>query len=160
MKLLLIDDEQAIIESLKQSLEPTGYKLVTFVDPLEGVAAYKNDHFDVVIIDLLMPNMNGIEVLRTFRNHNPKSYVIILTGYANVDKTIEAVNNGAYAFFRKPFDYKVFINTLFKIEEKLQIENKKQIYYKQLVIELENFKKTFQKIQNINKKLYYEQIKI
>ena len=73
-----------------------------------------------------MPEMNGIEVLQAVRAHDPLVYVILMTGYANVDIVIEAVNYGAYAFFRKPLNFHELMETVWKIEKELTNRGKRE----------------------------------
>ena len=121
MKFLLIDDDLPCIANLKDVLELGGHECVLFRNPNEGVAAFKDNHFDVVVTDYKMPVMNGLEVLRAIREHNPRAYIIIVTGYADKNRATDAVNDGVYAFFRKPLDFRRFMEIIFRIEEELQI---------------------------------------
>jgi len=116
---MLIDDDLPCINSLKDALVPGGYKCSVFQNPQEGISAFKKQDFDIVITDFKMPEMNGIEVLKEIRKYNPYAYVIMLTGYADIENAIESVNNGAYAFFRKPLNFKELMDTISKITYEL-----------------------------------------
>jgi len=119
MKLLLIDDDLECIQYLKEALELGGNECILFQNPKEGVAAYDGKNFDAIITDFKMPQMNGIDVLKAVREKNPSAYVIILTGYADLDNAMAALNYGAYAFFRKPLNLKDLIKILSKIEDEI-----------------------------------------
>ena len=149
MKLLLIDDEFACNESIKQILKPAGYECVLFENPCKALEAFKNDHFDLVITDFRMPEMNGIEVLKEIRKLDPNTRVIIMTGFAEIDNAIAAVNNGAYAFFRKPVDVRDFMETVSKIEEELKNNEEKEVNLNQLADEYKKLRQASESIKNI-----------
>lgn len=153
MKLMIIDDESPILESMQRALKPTGYECVTFLSSPDALEAYRQGDFDVVITDFMMPEMNGIEVLKAIRAVNPEAFVIILTGYADIENAIAAVNNGAHAFFRKPLDFRDFIMTLKKIEEKINGTKKKEIDMSRFMDEYAKLKTAFESLQGIVQKM-------
>jgi two-component system response regulator HydG len=120
MKLLVIEDDIPIGKCLKEFITLAGHECELYNNPVEGVAASLDGRFDVILTDIIMPEMNGLEVLEKIREHHPEAYVILMTGFANVDNAIEAVNRGAYAFFRKPLDLKEVMQTLKKIEKHIE----------------------------------------
>ncbi len=152
MRLLLIDDELPVIQSLELTLKPAGHECVLFQNPVEGVEAFKNEHFDVVVTDFKMPEMNGIEVLKEIRKYNSDVYVIILTGYADINNAIGSVNNGAYAFFRKPLNFQDLINTLNQIEDEIKSDKEKEVNLNLLSIEYKNLKAAFESLTNVVEK--------
>ena len=119
MKLLLIDDQKDINLSLKEAIEPGGHECVMYNNPRKAIEKLKQDNFDAIITDYKMPGMNGIDVLKEAQQQKPGLPVIILTGFADTDNAIEAVNHGAYAFMRKPIDLKTFFKKLEDIETKI-----------------------------------------
>jgi len=149
---MIIDDDAGMVESLKIGLKPAGYDIITFSDPLKGITAYKEDHYDVVITDFRMPKMNGIEVLKTIRNLDAEAFVIILTAYADTENTITALNLGAYGFFRKPFKIGKLIKTLMKIEQELRFKNEFRNYNKEITNGFIKIKRTLDYLENITKK--------
>ncbi len=118
MKLLLIDDQKDVTLSLKEAIEPGGHECVMYNNPRKAIEKFRQDNFDAIITDYKMPGMNGIDILKEAQQQKPGLPVIILTGFANADNAIEAVNHGAYAFMKKPLDFKTFLNTLKDIETK------------------------------------------
>ncbi len=153
MKLMIIDDEMPILESLKMALRPTGYECTVFQNSREAVEAYKREHYDVVITDYMMPEMNGIEVLKAIRESDPEALVIILTGYADIENAIAAVNHGAHAFFRKPLDFRDFMQTLRKIDEQLNGVKQKEIDRDAFISEYSKLKTAFESLQNVVQKM-------
>ncbi len=119
MKILIIDDEQGILDVVSRSLGRLGYECTNFSDPVKAVDAYKAEDFNIVITDIRMPEMSGIDVLKAIKKQNPAAYVLLLTGYADVDNAIDAVNSGAYAFLRKPLEIKELVDTIKSVEEEL-----------------------------------------
>ncbi len=99
MNILLIDDELDSFNSLVAAVEPAGNKCKKFNCPVQALETYRQhqDLYGVVITDMKMPGMNGIEFLKQARTLNPEARVIIITGYGDVETAITAVNNGAYA---------------------------------------------------------------
>ena len=125
MDVMLIDDDAAVLRALGDAMRMNGFRPHSFDSPKEAVAAYAPDKIDAVVTDYKMPAMNGVEVLRAIYAKNPDAYIIILTGYADVDNAIAAVNSGAYAFFQKPIQIAVLVDTLRQIQSRVQKQNKK-----------------------------------
>ncbi len=120
MRIMIIDDDQGHLTSLEDALSLNDYDVQAFLNPIEAVEVYKSENFDVVITDYKMPQMDGIQVLKAVKKFNPDAYVLIMTGFANKDNAIDAVNHGAYFFFRKPIDLRRVYSTLEKIENEIR----------------------------------------
>ncbi|MCK5147869.1 response regulator [bacterium] len=132
MKILLIDDQMTILTSMKEALEPGGYECILFDQPVKAMNCLSTTHFDVVVTDLKMPKMDGIEVLKRVQNVRPGTPVIIMTGYADTENAIHAVNYGAYAFYQKPIKIKKFIKTLKELESAAEKSESSEIMTNQL----------------------------
>ncbi len=102
-KVLVIDDEAVIREGLRQTLTAEGYQVVVAEDGKVGLDKLQKSNFQLVITDLKMPVMTGIEVLKTIQVLQPDVPVIIMTGYATVDSAVDAMKNGAFDYLTKPF---------------------------------------------------------
>jgi signal transduction histidine kinase len=120
MNILLIDDDQPTLKSLQTFLAGTPYTSKAFLNPRDALDAFNQEHFDVVITDFSMPELNGIDVLRIIHEIKPDTFVMLLTGYANVTNAIAAVNHGAYQFLRKPLRIESLMPILEDIEAQLQ----------------------------------------
>ena len=94
--LLVVDDEEVIREGMRRILEAEGYHVTTSASGRTAIEKIQERDFDVVITDLKMSGMDGIEVLKTIRILQPEVPVIIITGYSTVDTAVEAMKNGAY----------------------------------------------------------------
>lgn len=102
-KILVIDDEAVIREGLRQALTLEGYQVTVAQNGKIGMEKLQKDSFSVVISDLKMPIMGGIEVLKTISVLQPNVPVIIITGFATVDSAVDAMKNGAFEYLTKPF---------------------------------------------------------
>ncbi|HEY5674810.1 MAG TPA: sigma-54 dependent transcriptional regulator [Malonomonas sp.] len=102
-KVLVIDDEAVIREGLRQTLVQEGYQVELAANGKIGLDKLQKEQFDIVISDLKMPAMHGIEVLKTIRILQPAVPVIIMTGYATIDSAVDAMKNGAFDYLTKPF---------------------------------------------------------
>ena len=117
MRVLLLDDDTACLESLITALKPAGYQCDAFSDPVEAMRAYRKHEYDVVITDLKLPGMNGIQVLKLVRSWKRKTEVILITGYGDTESAIEAVNLHAYAYLVKPLNLGELVRILDTIAE-------------------------------------------
>ncbi|HKK89987.1 MAG TPA: response regulator [Desulfobacteraceae bacterium] len=103
-KVLLVDDEQEFVEALAQRLELRNYSVTTAFSGETAVEIAEKTEFDVVILDVLMPGMSGIEALKRIKAINPTLPVVMLTGKATVSNAIEGMKLGALDFLMKPAD--------------------------------------------------------
>jgi DNA-binding NtrC family response regulator len=102
-RLLVIDDESIVGKRLHQIFTKLGYTVVAHVDPVQAVAEAERVPFDIVVTDLKMQGMDGLEVLRRVKKINPATRVIIITGYAEMDTADTAFSEGVFDFIPKPF---------------------------------------------------------
>jgi len=103
-KLLIIDDDESIKESLKITLSQAGYKVFVAEDAERGLEQFDRFHPDLIICDLKLPGMNGIEFLKRVKTSDRYLPFIIITAYEDSQSTIEAIQLGAYDYFEKPLD--------------------------------------------------------
>ena len=101
--LLLVDDEPGIREMYGRLLSRAGHRVSVAANGLQALEVLRNDLADVMITDIRMPGMDGLELVRKARAVDPRLKVIIITAHANVDSAIEAVTLGAFGYIRKPF---------------------------------------------------------
>lgn len=101
--ILVVDDEKNIRLTMRQSLEPLGLPIETATNAEEALKLLKQDRFGMVFLDLKMPGMDGMEVLRWLKENLPKIRVIIITAHGTVDTAVEAMKLGAIDFIQKPF---------------------------------------------------------
>jgi len=101
--ILVIDDEETMRDSCRQTLSRDGNRVEVAEDGSKGLAMLERESFDIVILDLKMPGLSGMEVLKKIKKGDPEAMVIVITGYATVESAVEAMKIGAYDFIPKPF---------------------------------------------------------
>ncbi len=138
-KILIIDDEPGIRTVLSDIIKDENHKVVTAGDGFEGLTILKEEVIDLVILDVWLPNMGGIDVLKEIKKEYPDIEVIMISGHANIDIAVKAVKLGAYDFLEKPLSLDKIVNLIknaLKLEE-LKKENnhlKNSIFMKDRMI--------------------------
>ena len=102
-KILVIDDEAIVRTSCQRALEPEGYDVKLAASGREGIGLMEKESFGLVLLDLKMPDMDGIEVLNKINAAWPETKVIMVTGYSTVETAVQALRLGAFNFIEKPF---------------------------------------------------------
>ncbi len=110
--ILIVDDLSSIHEMLEAVIEPTGHKCVFAQDGEKALSLYKSSSFDVVLADISMQPMDGITLLKQLKTYDPRSVVIMMTGYASTDTAIKALKYGAFDYIKKPFKVDELLATL------------------------------------------------
>lgn len=105
-RIMVIDDEKIVGDMAKMSLEQEGYIVETFLNAEPALARLKEENFNVVVTDLKMKGIDGMEVLRTVKKLYPNTRVIMITAFANLDAAIEALRDDVHDFFPKPVKIK------------------------------------------------------
>lgn len=118
-RIMAIDDENIVGKMIKTVFEQDGYTVETFMNPKAALTRLKEEKFDVVITDLKMKDMDGMEVLKTIKKDWPDTKVIMITAFASLDSAVEAFRRNADDFFAKP----VKISDLKACVQKLLSEN-------------------------------------
>lgn len=111
-RILVIDDERAIRNTLKEILEYENHEVELAEDGISGIEAFKNGNFDVVLCDIKMPQMDGIEVLDKMLDHSAETPVIMISGHGNIETAVEAIKKGAFDFIEKPLDLNRILITI------------------------------------------------
>ncbi|MBF0472556.1 MAG: response regulator [Nitrospirae bacterium] len=117
LKILILDDEEIVGKRLAPTLRKYGCEVEVFLNPIEGLKRFDEMNFDIVVTDIRMKEMNGLEVLKHIRQKNDNTKIIVITGYAMVDTSRKAMELGAFDFIAKPFkpiDFKEIINNAAK----------------------------------------------
>ncbi len=105
-RIMVIDDEKIVGDMAKLSLEQEGYSVETFLNAEPALSRLKEEKFDVVVTDLKMKGIDGMEVLRTVKKLYPDTKVIMITAFANLDAAIAALRAEVHDFFPKPVKIK------------------------------------------------------
>src|SRR5678810_654705 len=110
--ILLIEDEKAIRKTLSEILSYEGYKIDEAGDGEEGLKKFKDKNYDIVLCDIKMPKMDGIEFLQKAGESNADIPVIMISGHGNIETAVEAVKKGAFDFISKPPDLNRLLITI------------------------------------------------
>lgn len=111
-KILVIDDEKAIRNTLKEILEFESHSVDLAEDGVAGVEMFANGGYDIVLCDIKMPQMDGIEVLDKLQEQSNDTPIIMISGHGNIDTAVEAIKKGAYDFIEKPLDLNRLLITI------------------------------------------------
>jgi two-component system sensor histidine kinase/response regulator len=126
-RILVIDDEDGIRQGCCRVLRPQGYAVETAGNCKEGLRKIKEEIFDLVLIDVMLPDGKGIDLLKPIRERDPETVSIIITGYATVELAVDTIKKGAYNFISKPFTADMLLMTVNQGLEKrhLSLETKR-----------------------------------
>lgn len=152
-KLLIIDDEEANVRVLSISLKSDGYDVVTAFSGEEGIQVFEKESPDIVLTDIKMPGMDGIEVLKNIKSREPDAEVIIITGHGDIDNAIEALKYGASDFINKPIRDEALSIALKRAFEKKEIRRKLRDYTISLEKEVEIATRDLKRHSNFQSKL-------
>lgn len=111
-RILVIDDEEGIRKGCARVLQPLGYAIDTATGFQDGLKKIEAAQFDVVLLDVIMPDGRGIDLLEPIRQRDPEAVAILITGYATVELAVDAIKRGAYNFISKPFSAQLLVMTV------------------------------------------------
>ncbi len=118
VKILIVDDDQEICEYMKTMLETAGYEVSTLSDPTGAEDAVRNDTYHLLIIDLMMPKMDGVELIERIRRIDSDIAIVVFTGYPSVETAVEALKLNVSDYVKKPFDVMEFRDKIAEILKK------------------------------------------
>ena len=107
-RILIVDDEEIVIRSCLRILAADGYEVDTSRDGLEGLGKIHENNYDVLILDIKMPKMDGMELLQRVKEAKPDIDVIMITGLHDIETAVQAMKMGAFDYLPKPFDPEEF----------------------------------------------------
>lgn len=131
-RILIIDDENSIRRTLRDILENEGYAIDDAADGLEGLKLAKANHYDVVLCDIKMPKMDGLEVLDKILETNSDIPVVMISGHGNIDTAVDAIRKGAYDYISKPPDLNRLLVTIRNAFEKSNLVSETKILKKKV----------------------------
>ncbi|RLB62212.1 MAG: two-component system response regulator [Deltaproteobacteria bacterium] len=118
MRILIVDDDRAICDYMQTLLERDGYQVKTLSDPTGVTPELKKNDYHLVILDLMMPKRDGIDVLREIRKHDKDIAVVIFTGYPNLDTAVASMKLDAVDYIKKPFNVDEFRAVIARVMRK------------------------------------------
>ncbi|MBI4685702.1 MAG: response regulator [Nitrospirae bacterium] len=133
--ILLVDDEEQFLNVFSKRLEGRGMKVDTAATGDEAMKKAEGKDFDAIVLDLVMPGIDGIQALKRLREENPDLQIIILTGHSSVEKGVEAIKAGAVDFLEKPVDMEKLMKIIGEAQSKkvLLVEKKAEKQVKEIL---------------------------
>ncbi|MEG8945710.1 sigma-54-dependent transcriptional regulator [Rosettibacter firmus] len=128
LNICIIEDEETLRESLKDDLIDAGYSVGAFENPIKALQYFKKKSCDIIISDIRLPEMNGLELLSKIKSMNPTTYVIMMTAFGSVENAVEAMKMGAYDYITKPFNKEELLLLIDRIKELKSLQNKNKEY--------------------------------
>ena len=125
-QILIIEDEQRVAELLKRGLEESGYQVVVAFDGMMGLRIFKSNTFHLIISDIILPKLDGLELSKEIRKINPAIPILMLTALGSTDDKLEGFDAGADDYMVKPFDFRE-LNARINVLLKRSAENIRQV---------------------------------
>ncbi|MFO8184676.1 MAG: response regulator [Candidatus Aegiribacteria sp.] len=132
-RILIIDDEKNIRLTLSHAIEPMGFSVDSAVNGEEGLEKIAENDYDIILLDLKMPGMDGLEVLRRLREISEGVRVIIITAYGTIENAVEAMKQGAVDYIQKPFSPKEIRDIISDIAGRESLSEKDAESYDDLI---------------------------
>ena len=123
-RILIIDDEESIVETLKEIIDMGGYHAEVALNGEEAKKQILSGYFHLALLDLKLPDISGLDLLKWMKREAPRTLVIVVTGYPSLDNAVESLNHGANAYIMKPINPKELLGFL---EVKLQDQDQKEV---------------------------------
>lgn len=155
-RILIIDDEKDILYILEELLETHGFAVQTAINGEQGVELFKSSNFDLVITDIHMPGMDGLEVIKLINELDPYVEIIVLTGYASVNIAIKALKAGrAFDLFNKPIgNYDTLFNTIGQAIEKRNLKIRNELLFNEVKRHRDNLEQlVFKRTSELEKEI-------
>lgn len=159
-RILIVDDEEMICSIFSRRLTREGYSCVTAQNGKEALHHFYKDSFSLIISDIRMPEMDGIELLKEVRAVHPGILMIMVTAYPEIDLALEAMRLGAYDFIVKPADLELVVLSVKRAFEKKRLENEVEIYHENLERLVEERTVKLQQAYRTLKKAYLDSVKV
>ncbi|MBC8316246.1 MAG: sigma-54-dependent Fis family transcriptional regulator [Bacteroidales bacterium] len=137
ISLLIVDDEESVRDSLYNWFLEDGYRVERAEHAKKALSMLESDHFDIILADVKMPGMDGLEMLRRIKSLKKDSIVIVMTAFATVDTAVQALKDGAFDYVTKPFDPDDLSHLIRNASKQIQL-TEENVALKEKVISLEN----------------------
>lgn len=123
-KILIVDDESTICDSVKKILSRKGFSVENTLNATDAIEKIKNEKFDIVITDLMMPQISGMELLELVKKYYPEIDVLVITGYATIESAVQATKLGALDYIQKPFTPNELVE---RVQKAIELRKEKTI---------------------------------
>jgi DNA-binding NtrC family response regulator len=158
-QILIVDDDERICSIIARRLTSEGYSCVTANNGREALEHFYSDNLSLIISDIKMPEVNGIELLKNVKALNQSMVVIMITGYGEVDLAVQAIQHGANDFIIKPFDLDLVVFSVKKGLEKRRLEEQVANYHLHLEKMVEERTAKLQQAYHVLKKAHLDTVK-
>jgi len=149
-KILIVDDEQSIIDSITMILDDDGYAIESCNDGFTAVNKVKSNYYDLILLDIKMPKMDGLEALGKIKEINKDAVVIMISGHGTIETAVEATKKGAYNFLQKPlpdlYEFKLILKNAIEYKHSIDELN----LYRQKLLEESKIVGSSDKIKEVN----------
>ena len=139
-KILIVDDEPRMCESLRLLLSGRGYEISTANSGKEAMALMADQQFDLALLDIVIPDMDGHQLMDHISSTSPETLVVVITGHASLDSAVNALRRGAYDYLRKPFEYEELLKTVQNALDQKQLRCEKEIINGKLEVTEERYR--------------------
>lgn len=129
-RILIVDDEKNIRRTVAQSLDPLGYQVTTAVNGKDALKQMEAEAYDLILLDLRMPGMDGLELLRRAVEIQPDIQIMIISAHGTVENAVEAMKLGAMDFLQKPFTPKELRDTVYQVLERESLGTEERSSYR------------------------------
>jgi signal transduction histidine kinase len=124
--ILIVDDEPLMCESLKLLLDGNGYEVSVATQVNEALGLFHSQAFDLVLLDINMPDMDGLDVMDHMKRRDPETSVVMITGRASVNSAVAALRKGAFDYLRKPFEHDELLNTVKNVLKQKDLQKRRK----------------------------------
>ena len=158
MRMLIIEDDKSFSDILYEFFSTKNFKIDTAENGKEAFEKLKNSNYDVVLLDLLLPDINGMDILRKIKESSGITEVIVITGHGNIKLAVQAIKMGAYDFLTKPCSLSEIEITVRKAVESVSLKKENELYkkeksitnYEELIFESPKMKEIVEKVERIS----------
>lgn len=145
LNILIVDDDKRLLSTLTSVLSEENHRVVPCDNGLDGIRKCREEKFDLVITDLMMPGASGLDVMREIRRVSPSTLVVLVTGFASLESAVEAIREGAYDYLAKPFKLEEIKILIQNASERIRLARENQ----RLLAELQEAYAQLQSVKEI-----------
>jgi PAS domain S-box-containing protein len=148
MKILVVEDVPEEREGFLELLKMEGYEVSAVATASEAIEALKNSPYDLVVLDIVLPDMDGIELLKKLKSLQPDTDMIVITAYATLERAVASIKEGVYDFLIKPFSNNEFILSIERVKEKRRLQAEREHFEKKLMQASDEWRRTFDSLKD------------
>ena len=136
MKILVIEDEKSLADFMEKGLQQAGYAVAVYHDGIEGLRQASKSDFDLILLDLMLPGMNGFDILNNLQSLEIQIPVIIISALSDTEQVVKGLNMGAIDYIKKPFDWEELLARIRIVQKKSAVGETSKIHIEDLTIDL------------------------